>query len=271
MDKVTIIVPSRNEPHLSKTIDDLYAKAHGLIEVIVMLDGYWPSPTLKAYNTLMIVHLGAVGGMRHNINAAARVASGKYLMKCDAHCIFAPGFDEDLKVDCEEDWLVVPRRFRLTEETWEKDESKITDYMYISPPDRGFKGVRWKRPDRDDYLVDDLMSFQGSCWFMHTKKFMSIGLLDENNYSGSGKEAQEIGNKIWLSGGRCVVNKKTWYAHLHKKSRGFNLPKGGPEKSRDFAIDTWVNNKWIGQVRDFQWLLDKFWPVPHWEKYLDNI
>ena len=44
---VSIIIPSRNEPFLQHTIDDILAKAAGEIEVIVVLDGYWPTFELK--------------------------------------------------------------------------------------------------------------------------------------------------------------------------------------------------------------------------------
>ena len=42
MSKLSVIVPARNELFLNKTVDDLFAKAHGDVEVIAVLDGYWP-------------------------------------------------------------------------------------------------------------------------------------------------------------------------------------------------------------------------------------
>ena len=70
---------------------------------IVVLDAYWPDPPLDPHKNLIVVHRGKVGGMRSNVNIGTRVATGKYIMKCDDHCMFGEGFDETLKADCEED------------------------------------------------------------------------------------------------------------------------------------------------------------------------
>jgi predicted O-methyltransferase YrrM len=91
--------------------------------------------------------------------------------------------------------------------------------------------------------------------------FEFIGGMDEE-YGTSGKEAQELGNKVWLSGGRVIRNTRTWYAHL-RFNRTYSLPNGEREKSKRRAIDIWTGDLWPGQVRPFQWLIDKFNP-PGW-------
>lgn len=74
---------------------------------------------------------------------------------------------------------------------------------------------------RQDVLIDDLMTMQGSCWFMSRKHWDNcIKEMDSENYGPFTQEAQEISNKTWLSGGRVIVNKKTWYAHMHKGKGG---------------------------------------------------
>ena len=261
MDLISIIIPSRNDPWLQKTVTGIFEAAHATIEVIVVLDGYWPDPILEPKPNLTIIHRSQPLGMRSAINSAARIAKGNYLMKCDAHCFFDNGFDEKLLADCADNWLVVPRRYDLDQKTWQRGD-KLTDYMYISPPPE-FKGRPWNLKDRDDKLIDDLMTFQGSCWFMPKALFEKIGGEDEVNYGTSGKEAQELCCKVWLSGGRVVRNKKTWYAHLHFP-RTYSLPPAEREKSRLFAIDCWTNNKWSQQTRNFEWLLNKFNP-PGWK------
>ena len=118
MSKLSVIVPSRNELFLPQTVKDLLTKALGEIEVIVVLDGYWPDPQLPDKDNLILPHRGQARGMRNAINSAPSIASGKYLMKCDGHCMFAEGFDEVLKADCDDDWVVIPRRKRLDAENW---------------------------------------------------------------------------------------------------------------------------------------------------------
>jgi hypothetical protein len=133
-------------------------------------------------------------------------------------------------------------------------------------------GKEWGEKDKDEelkkVLIDDLMSFQGSCWFTTKKHFDHIGGLDEENYGSFGKEPQEIALKTWLSGGRVVINKKTWYAHLHK---GKKYGRGYPLGKSDFGKATVYLNKWLTdsawddrQTRPFEWLIEKFWPVPTW-------
>ena len=76
---LSIIIPSLNEPFLQQTIDDILEKAKTNVEIIAMLDGYWPE-SLTGGDNLRIIHKGKTVGMRSNINAAARIAKGKYLL-----------------------------------------------------------------------------------------------------------------------------------------------------------------------------------------------
>jgi len=273
--KTSIIIPARNEPYLARTIHNLLTNAKGEIEIIALLDGYWPDPPLMEDPRVIQHHVGKAVGMRTLINIGAKLASGKYLMKIDAHCAVAPGYDLELAKSCKANYLVVPRRYELNVDTWQP-EGKATDYMYISKPDlkkrSGFKGVRWIATDEcsvslnHDKEIDNLMTFQGSCWFMHKDYFFELGGLDDINYGSSGKEAQEWSCKVWLSKGRVIRNKKTWYAHTSLK-RNYSLPNDERKKSYDYAVDTWLNNKWPGQKRNFDWMIQLFKP-PGWEAEL---
>jgi hypothetical protein len=90
--------------------------------------------------------------------------------------------------------------------------------------------------------------------------------MDAQHYNFH-QEAQELGMKIWLSGGRVIRNKKTWYAHLHKgktHGRGYYLSKQSMVESEIYSTDLWMNDKWEGQTRPLKWLIDKFWPLEGW-------
>lgn len=293
---LSVVIPSRNEQFLQKTIDDLLEKAEGDIEIIVILDGYWPNPMLKDDPRVVILHQGTVHdnvGMRGGINAGIAAARGEYIMKIDEHCMVDKGFDKKLMADCEDNWCVIPRRYRLDPDKWEliEDGRPPIDYMKIDYPYQrpyditcGLHGGEWRQRyyDRKDVEIDDTMSWQGSCWFMK-KKFWDeiVGPLDDENYGPFTQEPQEIGNKVWLSGGRLVVNKKTWYAHYHKGSKGkgygfsnqqYRKHQAENEKGRLYCIDFWIYNRWDKRVRDWEWLLQKFWPVPGWpENWKEQI
>lgn len=286
MEKVSVIIPARNEPFLSKTVDGLFENAEEEIEVIVMLDACWPDPPLNKYDNLVVVHNGSVNGLRINQNAASRLATGKYLMKTDAHCLFDKGFDVKLKEACEENYVVIPSRYSLNPKTWECNDKPATEYLYLTYPyeideiyGHGFSGRKWTDDTHGkkgfygpenrfkDKLIDDIIIFQGSCWFIHKSYFEHIGGFNEK-WTIMWQEALELSFKTWLSGGRVVRNKKTWYAHLHKNKktggRGFRLSKRQQYKMKDISIDYWMNNKWEGQTKDIKWLIDKFSPMPGW-------
>jgi glycosyltransferase involved in cell wall biosynthesis len=286
MAKVSIVIPSRNEQFLSKTVDDLFEKAAGDIEIIAVLDGWIPDPPLEERDRLTIIHRSKARGMRDAINAAAAIATGKYLMKVDAHCMFGDGYDEILQADCDDDWLVIPRRVSLDAENWciaDTGKSPV-DYEYLSCPnppgsgrkdDKGIHGKVWRERARErlDIEIDDNMSFQGSCWFMPKAYYHRIGGLNEEGYGTFIQEPQELGLKVWLGGGRQITNKRTWYAHLHKGrryGRGYFLSKRECHDGTLYAADYWLNNRWENRVHDLVWLIEKFWPVPTWpENYPD--
>lgn len=282
----SIVIPSRNEQFLNKTILDLLSHAEGEIEIIVNLDGYWPEPIISDPRVVYI-HQGKAKGMRAGINAAVAIAKGKYILKTDAHCMWGPGYDRILAEDCESNWVVVPRRKRLDAENWAIQETRKPDidYMYLSYPNdpmdfggKGLNGKVWDERNRDESLkakeIDDLMSAQGSAWFMHRDYFYELELMDEQNWGTFWGEFQEIGFKCWLSGGRIVVNKNTNYAHLHK----------GKKYGRMYSLDhsqlpiaaaygrRWMDEVlWDKQTMPFYTMIERFWPLPGWpEDWLDK-
>lgn len=277
--KVSVILPSRNERFLPQTLADVLGQARGDLEVYVCLDGYWPDPPLPADPRVHILHRGDAVGMRDNINAAAALATGDFLMKLDAHCKLAEGYDVALAAQCDQDWIAVPRRYALDAERWAWDESQPRKYPvdahYLSNPIErpgdpacGLHGTIWtaRRDARKHVLLDDEMSSQGSCWFMSRAHFQRIGPMDTTLYGPFVSEFQELGLKTWLGGGRVVVNKSTWYAHLYKGKkygRGYSL---GPSQFAQGPAVTnyWMRNQWPARVHDLEWLVEKFWPVPSW-------
>lgn len=288
MSTLSVIIPSRTDQYLNQTINDLLSKAEEDIEIIVVLDGYWPTKTVED-KRVTYIHHGTIHnnrGMREGINRGVLASSGEYIMKIDEHCMMDVGYDKKLKADCEDNWVVIPRRYRLDPDNWVliEDGRPPIDYMYLAYPyerpfDKtcGLHGSEWKERQREraHIEIDDTMSWQGSCWFVKRSYWDTLfpDGLDSVNYGFFTQEAQEIGNKVWLSGGRLIVNKKTWYAHYHKGKRGkgygfsneqYRQHMDGTERGRLFCIDYWIHNKWPQRTYDFDWLLNKFAPVPTW-------
>jgi hypothetical protein len=221
-------------------------------------------------------------GMRKAINSAALVASGDFVAKLDGHCMMAPGFDEVLTANCDEDWVVIPRRYSLDAEKWEVQPNRpVRDYHYLCYPDPnkkhdgGMHGVEWLERTRErqapEYDLDDTPCMQGSCWMMSRKHWDRLGGLAEGTIygkSGWAQEPTEIALKTWLSGGQVKTLKKTWYAHLHKGKRygrGYDIDEAGVIAGHNWSARHWVNDEEPGMIHKFEWLIDEKFPnMPTW-------
>lgn len=271
---LSIIIPARNEIYLQRTIEDIIKNAEGEYEIIAVLDGYWADPPIKDHPRVKLIHHTESIGQRQSINEAAKIAQGKYIMKCDAHCAFDKGFDVKLAKDCKYEWTVVPRMYNLDHKTWKPKLHKRTDYMYI-----GNKKGRELRAEyygsaqpKNDKMIDDTMCCMGPCFFMHKDRFWELDGCDEG-HGGWGQQGVEVSLKAWLSGGALKVNKKTWFSHWFRGGGGpgFPYPITGRDvsKARDYSRELWFNNKWEKQTRTLEWLVKKFNP-PTWRKILDK-
>lgn len=291
MTKLSALIPNRNSPYLTATIRDLLTKAAGDIEVVVNVDGDRPAELVADKRVTYLFNDHTIG-MRAGINRALAAASGEFVMKCDDHCMFAPGFDTALIGAHQADnWVQIPRRYSLDAEHWAINRGRPhRDYLYLCYPakgkhhDDGMHGVEWwerqnERAHRHEYDIDDTPSLQGSCYFMTRHHFAeTLGGMQPLGYGQFAQEAQEIGNKTWLGGGRVVVNKLTWYAHWHKghAGRGYRFNDRENVKGINWSAWYWMTNQWATRCHDIAWLVDeKFpamptWPVDWKSKWYEN-
>lgn len=122
-----------------------------------------------------------------------------------------------------------------------------------------------KTPEFQQTEVADVMSLLGACWMLERERYWELGGNDEAHGSW-GQQGVEIACKTWLSGGRLVVNKKTWFAHLFRTRPGFGFPYPNPyqERAREYSRNLWLNNKWPKQIYPLSWLVEKFKPLEDW-------
>lgn len=263
----SIIIPSRNEKYLDVTVKDLMIKARGDIEIIVVVEGK-PFPE-QIEGVQYIIHPEPIG-MKYSINEGVAMSKGKYIMKIDAHCIVAPGFDMQLREDHQDNWIQIPRRYKLIESEWKPNFEDFIDYeYYVFPPKyptTSLHGFRWRErsDERKDILIDDTLTFQGSFWFMTRKHWDKHEFMTDEGYNQlHAQEAAYIGNTTWMAGGRVVVNKKTWYAHLYKTrqaGRGYHMDDIKRRECYKYSYKHWV----IDNKKGFIELIEKFWPIPGW-------
>ena len=104
---------------MRQKIDNILENAQADTEVIAVLDGAWADPRIEDDPRVTLVYHPQSIGQRAATNEAARISKAEYVMKADAHCAFAPGFDVELMKECGDDWLVVPRMYNLHGFDWE--------------------------------------------------------------------------------------------------------------------------------------------------------
>jgi len=298
---LSVLIPARNEMFLKKTIENILENIEGDTEVIAVCDGQWADPEIPDHPRVTLIYHNEPSGQRAATNEAARISRAKYIMKVDAHCAFDQGFDVKLMADCEPDWTVIPRMYNLHAFDWVCD--KCGDRRYQSPTPTSCKkcdntehftrDIIWKprlsrrtdfaRFDKEMHFqywggyekrpeavgdISDVMCHVGAGWFMPRARYWELGGMDEEHGSW-GQMGVEVSCKSWLSGGRQVVNKKTWFAHMFRTQGGdfgFPYPQSGRqvEHARRYSRKLWVKGEWPSAKRDLNWLLEKFSPVPDW-------
>ena len=321
MRDLSIIIPSRNEEFLSRTIEDILANIEGDTEIIALCDGAWPDPPVKDHPRVNLVYHPVAIGQRQSTNEGVRLSRAKYVMKCDAHCAFDKGFDVKLMESCQRDYTVVPSMKRLHIFDWvckdcghkeyqdkikgnecPKCKSKQMKKSFIWQPRSGsnadymwfdtqlkfsYFDNNYLRPYRKDGVdikrlyhhkyrswaqdsITDQMVCIGACWMMHRNRYWEIGGMDEGHGSW-GQMGVELACKSWLSDGRQVVNKNTWFAHLFRTTNTLKFPypirHSETEAARKYSRNLWFGNKWPKAKHDLKWMIDKFSPLPGWDEY----
>ena len=298
---LSVCIPSRNEKFLGRTVQSVLAAAEADTECIIVLDGYWPAVPDPIYDhpKVTIIHVDQPVGQRGGVNMAASLSRAKYVMKLDAHCSVDQGFDRKLIADCEPDMTVIPRMHNLHVFDWlctkcnaryyqadpmescpcgsrefiedlvwkpREGRGKTTDFMCFDHELHFQYWYRYKNRPAAQGQVSDLMSSIGACFFMERKRFWDLEGLDEA-HGFWGQFGTEIACKSWLSGGRHVVNKNTWFAHYFRVGKlkfPYHISGDAQERARLYSRDLWLNNKWPKQIRPLSWLVEKFAPVKYW-------
>jgi hypothetical protein len=300
--KLSILIPARNEEWLPNTIENILKNKRDETEIIVGLDGY--RADLPTHDDLKVVYYPESIGQRGMQNRLASISRAKYVAKTDAHCAFSEGFDTELLKTFEElgdDITVAPLMKNLQAFEWKCMQCGKKTYQGPTPVDcedcdnktnftkkTVFK-PRHRTPNSTSYRFDsdlhfqyfneykekqegdlvESMSLQGSFFMATRERYFNLPLCDES-WGSWGQQGSEVALKTWLSGGRVIINKRCWYAHLFRTQPGFSFPYQqsgrGQRRARDICNDIFKNNKWEHQTKPLSWLVEKFMPVPGWEQ-----
>ena len=307
--QLSILIPSRNEMFLKNTIDDILKNIEADTEVIAVLDGAWADPPIPQHERVNIIYVPEPIGQRAATNLACKLSKAKFVMKVDAHCAFDKGFDRKMIeafAETGDNVTMVPIMRNLWAFDWKcyhcgwrkyqsptptrceqcgrsdkirrkmiwvgKHNPQSTSYCFDSTPHFQYFEEYKHRPeyikDKAEKGLTETMSLQGSCFMLTREKYWELNICDEK-LGNWGNQGIETACKTWLSGGRVLVNHRTWYAHLFRTQGGdFSFPwevsGKDVERTKQNVKDLFFNNKWEKQIRPLSWLVEKFWPVRGW-------
>ncbi len=315
--ELSILIPSRNEIFLKNTIEDILTNSEADTEIIATFDGAWAEPPIQQHERVNIIYVPTAIGQRGATNIACKLSKAKYVMKVDAHCSFEKGFDRKMIEGFKEtgdNVTAVPIMRNLWAFDWKCYHCGWKKYQGPTPlkceqcgkTDKIKRKIVWigkhnpqswsfcfdaephfqyfedykHRPGikegRDKTGFTETMSLQGSCFICTREKYWDLKLCDEELGSW-GNQGIEVALKTWLSGGRVLVNHRTWYAHMFRTQGGdFSFPyeQSGKHVSRTKkrVKELFWNNKYEKQIHPVSWLVEKFWPVKGWtEENLKNL
>jgi glycosyltransferase involved in cell wall biosynthesis len=300
MDKIelSVLIPGKNEEFMQQTIDDVLRNSGEQTEVIAILDGYIPNPEIKSTDPrVTIIYNPESVGQRAAANQAAKIARGKYVMKIDAHCAFDKGFDVKMLQAFKEvgdDVTMAPTMRNLHAFDWvcenghrryqspsgpcvECGKPTTKDVVWIAKTNPQSNAFRFDKTMHFQYYgelakmqkgdITETMSLQGSCFMCTKEKYFELGLCGEE-FNSWGQQGVEVACKTWLSGGRVLCNRRTWYAHMFRTQGGdfgfpYENPFGKVNENRELSRQLFQHDGWPKAIRKFQWILDHFNP-PDW-------
>lgn len=296
---LSILIPARQEMFVSNTVADIIKNKRGKTEVVVGLDGAWAEPRIADHPDVRIVHVSESRGQRGMTNTLARLSKAKYVAKCDAHTAYSEGFDVvmmDSFKETGDNVVMCPVMRNLWAFSWKCMKCGKKTYQGKTPTScedcdnttkftRKLKWYAKPSPQSTAYTFDINMHFQyhsewkakqegelveshslqGSFFMLTREKYWELDICDEKHGSW-GQQGVEVAMKFWLSGGRVVINKRCWYAHLFRTAGGdfsFPYPQSGKqvENARKYSKDVWLNNKFEKQIYPLSWVLEKFAPI----------
>lgn len=303
MSRLSVLIPARREAWLQRTVEDVLEHAiRPDTDVIVTLDGDWPDPGLPQHPRVTVLYEPQPIGQRAAVNRAARISTADLVMKLDAHCSVAPGFDAALveaHATLGDDVLQVPAQRHLhvfdwvctrgcgwrayqgptpaacpscgappaREVLWRAKPSPVTTCWRF---DADLHFQYWREGQKrqvGDY--PETLSLLGACWCLSRQEFLEhYDGLDEGHGSW-GQMGTELALKAWLGGGRVVCNRRTWFAHLFRTQGGdfsfpYPLTQREVETAREYSRRLWLGTGWAKQVQTLDALLEQFAPVPGW-------
>tara|TARA_Y100000310_G_scaffold313180_1_gene361217 strand:- start:977 stop:1816 length:840 start_codon:yes stop_codon:yes gene_type:complete len=237
-DVISVIIPvcKADEQYLDRTVESLYKNAVGKVQVLSALD---------KNNE----------GLRVLVNRLAKEATGKYIMKLDAHCAMSPEWDARFKASCGPEMIVKPMLDTLNLKTW-RGVGRDMGFITVTPEMRNQHLFQWKPLERRQ-LEEETLSMLGCCFMMEKAYFDRFGGCDES-LGKWGALGLEWALNTWLTGGKLIIRTDSVCYHYFRLDRPFEIDDNVlNEKFKSLGLK-WRSGLGKGQTKSLPWLFEKF-------------
>jgi hypothetical protein len=153
-----------------------------------------------------------------------------------------------------------------------KERPQSNSFCFDSEPHFQYFNEYTKRSGYKEIVnktgVTETMSLQGSCFMCTREKYWELD-LGGAHFGNWGNQGLQVACATWLSGGKVLVNHKTWYSHMFRTQGGdfgFPYPLSGREtkETKNKVKEYFWNMRHPKQIYPVSWLVEKFYPVPGW-------
>ncbi len=240
---LSVVIACLNDPAITATCQSIRDTTTGKPVEIVVVDDMSPTP-VAAYlkpefgvNLIVNKHRCGVGPSR---TIGVLNATGEYILICDAHMAFSPGwFDEAMR-------RIAGRPTTIHCATCIDMDRQECVYrgatMNVCGPDRQVKGKIqvlegvWMPGDMPDDA--ELPAIMGACYFMPRAWFLKLNALA--HLRSWGMDEPMLAIKSWLAAGDCRYLKNVRIAHKFwpKGKLPYRIPVADIIWNKLFAIHT---------------------------------
>jgi len=263
-DLLSIIIVSRCEKLLNKTLGNLLERSRGPIEIIVIADGPLYEPIAED-SRIKIYYHDEPQGRRPSSDEAVSYASGKYLLHIDAHVkTDCEGYDLKLKAACPDNkTMICVGLDKLIVEEYRCKGRQFGHKYITSKMKDSFSGIKPKA----DY--EPTICGNGMGWFLPTDYYKALGGCDKTLSKIWGSFGLEWALKVWLSDpdgrgpGQVLLSREVVFAHYWQGAVPYKTPGAGDDRDQ---LKKWLDGTGENQVRPFAFFETELAHLISWHK-----
>jgi glycosyltransferase involved in cell wall biosynthesis len=216
--KVSVLIPTINDPYLFRTIDEVTKTASDELEFIIINDG-GADFQIESEMDITILKNPKIFGRRISLNRAAKIASGNYLFILDAHCKMSQDWDIKLAESARDKNIAYAVIRDIFPDTWEYRPGWY-GHVYI---DKEYTEKWWRRKDPEFCDVEEeSIAFTGCAWMIKKDRYWELGGYDES-LGPYGWDGPEWALKNLKNGGKVILRTDVICGHIFGTNDGGKL------------------------------------------------